>query len=78
VGSLGHVTVAEPGALIGFLGPRVIEALTGKPFPIGVQVAENLVAKGVLDAVAPPEDLAGVARRVLRLLTPRAQLQVRR
>jgi acyl-CoA carboxylase subunit beta len=71
-GSLGHVTVAEPGALIGFLGPRVIEALTGKPFPSGVQVAENLVAKGVLDAVVPPEELAGVARRVLRLLTPRA------
>jgi len=69
-GSLGHVTVAEPGALIGFLGPRVVEALTGKPFPAGVQVAENLVAKGVIDGVVAPEELAGVARRVLRLLTP--------
>jgi acetyl-CoA carboxylase carboxyl transferase subunit beta len=74
-GSLGHVTVAEPGALIGFLGPRVIEALTGKPFPSGVQVAENLVAKGVIDAVVVPENLAKVARRVLRLLTPRATEQ---
>ena len=44
-GSLGHVTAAEPGALIGFLGPRVYEALHGQPFPPGVQVAENLYAK---------------------------------
>ena len=40
-GPLGHVTVGEPGALIGFLGPRVYEALYGKPFPEGVQTAEN-------------------------------------
>jgi acetyl-CoA carboxylase beta subunit len=70
-GSLGHVTVAEPGALIGFLGPRVFEALNGTPFPTGVQVAENLVDKGILDAVVAPEDLAAVAGRVLRLLRAR-------
>ncbi len=34
-GSLGHVTVAEPGALVGFLGPRVYEALYGRDFPRG-------------------------------------------
>ncbi len=34
-GSLGHVTAAEPGALIGFLGPRVYEHLYGEPFPAG-------------------------------------------
>jgi acyl-CoA carboxylase subunit beta len=68
-GSLGHVTVAEPGALIGFLGPRVYEALHGAAFPEGVQVAENLVDKGIVDAVVAPEDLAAVASRVLRLLT---------
>ncbi|HET6700063.1 MAG TPA: carboxyl transferase domain-containing protein, partial [Nocardioidaceae bacterium] len=67
-GSLGHVTVAEPGALVGFLGPRVYEALHGEPFPAGVQVAENLVDKGILDAVVPPDELASVAARVLRLL----------
>lgn len=61
--SLGQVTVAEPGALVGFLGPRVHEVLTGHPFPGGVQVAEHLVERGVLDAVIPPEELrAGVAR----------------
>jgi acetyl-CoA carboxylase carboxyl transferase subunit beta len=68
-GSLGHVTVAEPGALIGFLGPRVFEALHGTAFPAGVQVAENLVDKGILDAVVAPENLADVASRVLRLLS---------
>lgn len=69
-GSLGHVTVAEPGALVGFLGPKVYESLNGEPFPAGVQVAENLVDKGVIDAVVPSEDLATVAARVLRLLHP--------
>ena len=69
-GSLGHVTVAEPGALVGFLGPRVFEALNGQPFPTGVQVAENLVDKGIIDAVVAPEDLASVTSRVLRLLRP--------
>ncbi|WP_308249381.1 carboxyl transferase domain-containing protein [Nocardioides jiangsuensis] len=69
-GSLGHVTVAEPGALVGFLGPRVFEALNGQPFPSGVQVAENLVDKGIIDAVVAAEDLASVAARVLHLLSP--------
>jgi acyl-CoA carboxylase subunit beta len=56
-GSLGHVTVAEPGALVGFLGPKVFEALEGRPFPSGVQQAENLAEKGVIDAVVSTEDL---------------------
>ncbi|WP_109510462.1 carboxyl transferase domain-containing protein [Nocardioides speluncae] len=68
-GSLGHVTVAEPGALIGFLGPRVYEALHGRPFPEGVQTAENLYARGLVDAVLPVEQLAEVADRALDVLT---------
>jgi acetyl-CoA carboxylase carboxyl transferase beta subunit len=67
-GSLGHVTAAEPGALIGFLGPRVYEALHGQPFPPGVQVAENLYAKGLVDAVVAPNGVAEVAARVLEVL----------
>ena len=71
-GSLGHMTVAEPGALIGFLGPRVYEALYGKPFPEGVQTAENLYAHGIIDAVLPPEEIAGILDRALAiLLAPR-------
>lgn len=74
-GSLGHVTVGEPGALIGFLGPRVYQALYDQPFPEGVQVAENLYAHGILDAVLPAEDLAGIADRALTtLMAPREGL----
>ncbi|WP_037064220.1 carboxyl transferase domain-containing protein [Pseudonocardia acaciae] len=71
-GSLGHVTLAEPGALIGFLGPKVYLALHGRPFPDGVQTAENLHAHGLVDAVLPPEQLAGTVGRILDLLDPSA------
>jgi acyl-CoA carboxylase subunit beta len=74
-GSLGHVTAAEPEALIGFLGPRVYEALHGQPFPPGVQVAENLYAKGLVDAVVAPAELAEVAARVLQVLCAPRELQ---
>jgi hypothetical protein len=72
-GSLGHITVAEPGALIGFLGPKVHATLRGAPLPPGVQTAENLFAHGLVDAVLPPEQLAGVAARVLAVLDPPVQ-----
>ena len=68
-GSLGHMTIAEPGALIGFLGPVVYETLTGTPFPDGVQLAENLVANGIVDAVVPTGELASVAARALTVLS---------
>lgn len=74
-GSLGHVTAAQPGALIGFLGPRVYESLYGEPFPEGVQRAENLFEHGLLDAVVPPEQLPEIAARALAVLTaPRERL----
>ena len=77
-GSLGHVTIAEPGASIGFLGPRVYEALYGEPFPEGVQTAENLAERGLIDAVVPHEEIADVADRALRVLAARADLAPRR
>jgi len=74
-GSLGHVTVAEPGALIGFLGPGVYEELYGAPFPEGVQVAENLYERGLVDAVLTVDALAEVANRALNvLMAPREGL----
>jgi acyl-CoA carboxylase subunit beta len=72
-GSLGHVTVAEPGALVGFLGPRVFEALYGEPFPEGVQTAENLYAHGIVDAVVPPPEIADVLDRALSILLARPE-----
>ncbi len=72
-GSLGHVTVAEPGALVGFLGPRVYQALYGREFPAGVQTAENLFAHGIIDGVVAPEDVQGLLGRALDILmAPRA------
>jgi acetyl-CoA carboxylase carboxyl transferase subunit beta len=67
-GSLGHVTAAEPGALVGFLGPKVYEALYGEKFPSGVQQSENLFRKGIVDAVVAPEQLATVVSRVLDVM----------
>ncbi len=67
-GSLGHLTAAEPGARVGFLGPRVYRALYGRDFPSHVQTAENLVDKGLIDAIVPAEQLAGLADRVLGLI----------
>lgn len=67
-GSLGHITVAEPGALVGFLGPKVYELLEGRPFPSGVQVSENLARRGIVDSVVLHEELPSVVDRALGLL----------
>jgi len=67
-GSLGHVTIAEPGALVGFLGPKVYELLNGKPFPPGIQTSDNLANRGIIDAVALPEELPSMVDRALEIL----------
>ena len=64
-GSLGTLTYAGPGALIGFTGPRVIELLTGAPLADGVQRAENLLAHGLVDDVL---SLPELRRRMSQLL----------
>lgn len=68
-GSLGHITFAEPGALVGFLGPRVYEALYGTAFPAGVQTSENLYEHGLVDAVVAPQEIGGVFDRALTILS---------
>ena len=70
-GSLGHITIAEPGALVGFLGPRVFEALYGTPFPADVQTSENLYAHGIIDGVVAPEEIAGLLDRTLSIVLAR-------
>ncbi len=67
-GSLGHVTIAEPGALIGFLGPRVYEHLYGEPFPSDIQTAENLQRHGVIDGVVPLKWLRRTLERALKVI----------
>jgi acetyl-CoA carboxylase carboxyl transferase beta subunit len=71
-GSLGHVTIAQPGALVGFLGPRVYEQLYAEPFPSGIQTAENLQRHGVIDAVVPLGELRGMLDRALKVVADAA------
>ncbi|MGC2655866.1 MAG: carboxyl transferase domain-containing protein, partial [Mycobacterium sp.] len=67
-GSLGQVTIAEPGALVGFLGPRVYQQLYGEPFPSGIQTAENLQRHGVIDDVIPLAELRPTVNRLLSVV----------
>ncbi len=55
--ALGHVIVSEPGARIGFAGPRVIEQTIGQRLPDGFQTAEFLVEKGMVDMIVPRQQL---------------------
>lgn len=69
-GSLAHVTWAQPGALIGLTGPRVIAALAGSALPEHVQRAEHLHAHGVVDDVVPADELPGRLAGALDVLGP--------
>jgi len=67
-GSLGHITIAEPGALVGFLGPKVYELLNGAPFPPNVQTSDNLANRGIIDAVVFPDELPSMVDIALSIL----------
>ncbi|MBC7523756.1 MAG: acetyl-CoA carboxylase, carboxyltransferase subunit beta [Flavobacterium sp.] len=54
---LGDVNISEPGALIGFAGPRVVKDTTGKELPEGFQTAEFVLEHGFLDFIAPRKEL---------------------
>ena len=66
--SLGDVTYAEPGALIAFSGPRVIEQTTRERLPDDFGRAETQLAKGQVDAVVDRRDLTGRIAKVLGIL----------
>ena len=65
---LGDVQIAEPGALICFAGPRVIEQTIREKLPEGFQTAEYLLEHGMLDRVTHRRDLRGELVTVLRML----------
>jgi acetyl-CoA carboxylase carboxyl transferase subunit beta len=65
---LGDLNIAEPGALIGFAGPRVIEQTIRQKLPEGFQRSEFLVEKGFLDAVVHRRDLKSYISRALDFL----------
>ncbi|MFZ0770115.1 MAG: acetyl-CoA carboxylase, carboxyltransferase subunit beta [Candidatus Sulfotelmatobacter sp.] len=62
---LGDLNIAEPGALIGFAGPRVIEQTIRQKLPAGFQRSEFLLAHGMLDAVVPRKELKPYIARAL-------------
>ena len=64
---LGDLLIAEPGALIGFAGPRVIEQITKQKLPPDAQRAEFLLQHGMLDLVVPRRELRPTLGRLLRL-----------
>jgi acetyl-CoA carboxylase carboxyl transferase subunit beta len=67
---LGDLNIAEPGALIGFAGPRVIEQTIRQKLPEGFQRSEFLLEKGFLDAVVPRRELKAYLTRALEFLQP--------
>ena len=68
---LGDLNIAEPGALIGFAGPRVIEQTTRQKLPDGFQKAEFLLEHGFLDAIVPRKEMKAYLVRALTWTTPK-------
>ncbi len=69
---LGDLNIAEPGALIGFAGPRVIEQTIRQKLPPGFQRSEFLLQHGMLDAVVPRKQLKSYIARALDFMTAAA------
>jgi acetyl-CoA carboxylase carboxyl transferase subunit beta len=68
---LADIVIAEPGALIGFAGPRVIEQTIRAALPPGFQRAEFLLEHGFLDKIVPRKEMRATVAQLLRLLGPR-------
>jgi acetyl-CoA carboxylase carboxyl transferase subunit beta len=66
---LGDIQIAEPGAVIGFAGARVIEQTIRERLPDGFQRAEYLKAHGMVDMVVPRGEMRATLARLCRLLT---------
>ncbi len=65
--SLGDIIIAEPGALIGFAGPRVIEQTIGKQLPEGFQRSEFLMEHGFIDMIVERGNMRGTLSQLLKL-----------
>ena len=71
--TLGDVIVAEPGALIGFAGARVIKETTNQDLPEGFQTSEFLLRRGLIDCIVPRKEMKSRLAKLLRALGPRAK-----
>ena len=68
---LGDINIAEPGALIGFAGPRVVRDTTGKELPEGFQTSEFVLEHGFLDFIVPRQNLKNKINLYLDLILNR-------
>jgi len=75
---LGDINLAEPNALIGFAGPRVIEQTIHQKLPAGFQRAEFLLEHGLVDLIVPRAELRATLTRILDLLAGPAVAPKRR
>jgi acetyl-CoA carboxylase carboxyl transferase subunit beta len=75
--SLGDVILAEPGALIGFAGPRVIKQTIGGDLPEGFQSSEFLLEHGMIDRIVARKDLKADLARILHWFVDGRDISVR-
>ena len=73
---LGDVNLAEPNALIGFAGPRVIQQTINQDLPEGFQTTEFLIEHGMVDRVVPRDELKGTTAGLLRMMKGLKQVEV--
>jgi acetyl-CoA carboxylase carboxyl transferase subunit beta len=67
---LGDVNISEPGALIGFAGPRVVKETIRKELPEGFQKAESVLENGFLDLIIERKDLKDKVSTLLKSMMP--------
>jgi acetyl-CoA carboxylase carboxyl transferase subunit beta len=72
---LGDINIAEPGALIGFAGPRVIEQTVGEKLPEGFQRSNFLMEKGVLDMIVDRREMRNTIAQLISTLTQQVMQQ---
>ena len=65
--SLGDIIIAEPGALICFAGPRVIEQTIGQKLPDGFQHSEFLIEHGMIDMIVDRKDMKQTLSKILKM-----------
>jgi acetyl-CoA carboxylase carboxyl transferase subunit beta len=69
--SLGDIIIAEPGALLGFTGARVIEQTIGEKLPLGFQRSEFMIDHGLVDMLVSRKDLKNTLVRILNIVVPK-------
>ena len=73
--SVGDLIIAEPGAMIGFAGPRVIKDTTQAELPPGFQTAEFLLDHGLIDAIVPRKEMKPRLMEYLDYMTAKPNSQ---